>query len=112
MIPLGERIGSFTAWQTLVSAVALLPLSLAPTILGHAGSTYLVGASVLSSIFLYFGARLVLGKSNVTARWLLFASILYLPLVFVLLVLDKAELSTRVSARKGQCWEGQGEIMR
>jgi protoheme IX farnesyltransferase len=50
---------------------------------------YLIGASVLSSGFLYFGAQLALRKSNLAARQLLFASIIYLPLVFVLMVLDK-----------------------
>jgi protoheme IX farnesyltransferase len=90
VLPLGERRGAFAACQSLVPPLALLPVSLVPTILGHAGSIYLVGALLLSSIFLYFGARLALGRSNAIARRLLFASIVYLPLVFVLLVLDKA----------------------
>jgi protoheme IX farnesyltransferase len=89
VLPLGERRGSFAAWQSLVPPLALLPLSLAPTILGHAGSVYLVGALLLSSTFLYFGARLALGRSNAIARRLLFASIVYLPVIFGLLVLDK-----------------------
>jgi protoheme IX farnesyltransferase len=90
VLPLGERRGSFAAWQSLVPPLALLPVSLVPTILGHAGSIYLMGALLLSSTFLYFGARLALGRSNAIARRLLFASIVYLPLVFVLMVLDKA----------------------
>jgi protoheme IX farnesyltransferase len=89
VLPLGERRDSFTAWQSLVPPLALLPLSLTPTILGHAGSVYLVGALALSSSFLCFGARLALSRSNAIARRLLLASILYLPLVFVLMVLDK-----------------------
>lgn len=90
VLPSGERKGSFTAWQSLLPPLVLLPLSLVPTILGHAGSIYLAGALLLSSSFLYFGARLALSRSNAIARQLLFASIIYLPLVFVLMVLDKA----------------------
>jgi protoheme IX farnesyltransferase len=48
-----------------------------------------VGALILSSGFLYYGARLALHRSSAAARRLLFASIIYLPLLFVLLMLDK-----------------------
>jgi len=66
VLPLGERRGSFAAWQSLVPPLFLLLLSLVPAILGHAGSIYLVGALLLSSIFLYFGARLALSRSSTT----------------------------------------------
>ena len=89
VLPLGERRGPFMAWQSLVAPLALIPLNLTPTFLGHAGLIYLVGALLLSSSFFYYGARLALRRSNVIARRLLFASIVYLPLVFVLMVLDK-----------------------
>ena len=89
VLPYGERRGPFMAWQSLVAPLALIPLSLTPTFLGHAGSIYLIGALLLGSGFFYYGARLALRRSNVIARRLLFASIVYLPLVFVLMVLDK-----------------------
>jgi len=89
VLPLGERRGAFAAWQSLAPAAALVPLSLTPSILFHAGSFYSVGALLLSSSFLYFGARLALRRSNLMARQLLLASIVYLPLVFVLMMLDK-----------------------
>ena len=77
------------AWQSLLPPLALVPLSLTPTVLGHAGLIYLVGALLLSSGFFYYGARLALRRSNAVARRLLFASIIYLPLVLVLMVLDR-----------------------
>src|SRR5437016_3325316 len=89
VLPFGIRRGPFMAWQSLVAPLALIPLSLTPTFLGHAGSIYLIGALLLGSGFFYYGARLALRRSNVIARRLLFASIVYLPLVFVLMVLDK-----------------------
>src|SRR5438874_4018471 len=89
VLPNGERRGPFMAWQSLVAPLVLIPLSLTPTFLGHAGLIYLVGALLLSSSFFYYGARLALRRSNVIARRLLFASIIYLPLVFFLMMLDK-----------------------
>jgi len=90
VLPYGERRGPFMAWQSLVAPLVLIPLSLTPTFLGYAGLIYLVGALLLSSSFFYYGARLALRRSNVIARRLLFASIAYLPLVFFLMMLDKA----------------------
>ena len=89
VLPFEERRGSFMAWQSLVPPLALIPLSLVPTFLGCAGLIYLVGALLLSSSFFYYGARLAFRRSNAMARQLLFASIIYLPLVFILMVLDK-----------------------
>src|SRR5437870_622739 len=89
VLPYGERRGPFMAWQSLVAPLVLIPLSLTPTFLGHAGLIYLVGALLLSSSFFYYAAGLALRRSNAMARRLLFASILYLPLVLVLMVLDK-----------------------
>ncbi len=89
VLPFGERRGRFMAWQSLVPPLALVPLSLTPTFLGDASSIYLVGALLLSSSFLYYGARLALRRSNPMARRLLFASIIYLPLLLVLRVLDR-----------------------
>ena len=89
VLPFGIRRGPFMAWQSLVAPLALIPLSLTPTFLGHAGLIYAVGALLLGSGFFYYGARLALRRSNVIARRLLFASIIYLPLVFFLMMLDK-----------------------
>src|SRR6267154_2068723 len=87
VLPFGIRRGPFMVWQSLVAPLALIPLSLTPTFLGHAGLIYLIGALLLGSGFFYYGARLALRRSNVIARRLLFASIIYLPLVFALMLL-------------------------
>jgi heme o synthase len=89
VVPFGEQRGPFMAWQSLLPSLALVPVSLAPAFLGHAGSIYLIGALLLSSSFLHYGARLAVRKSNAAARRLLFASIIYLPLLFFLMMLDK-----------------------
>ncbi len=89
VLPFGERRGPFMAWQSLVPSFALVPLSLTPAFLGHAGLIYSLGALLLSCGFLYYGAQLALRRSNPLARRLLFASIVYLPLIFLLMMLDK-----------------------
>jgi len=89
VLPFGEQRGPFMAWQSLVPSFVLVPLSLTPAFLGHAGLIYSLGALLLSGGFLYYGTQLALRRSNPPARRLLFASIIYLPLVFLLMMLDK-----------------------
>ncbi len=68
---------------------ALVLLSLVTILLGNEGLIYTVGALLGSLYFLYYGGQLALQRTNAAARRLLLASILYLPVVFVLKVLDK-----------------------
>jgi protoheme IX farnesyltransferase len=89
VLPHGERRVRFMAWQSVMPLLVLALMIPTPVFLGQAGLLYLIGASVLSSGFLGFGAQLALRKSNRAARQLLFASIIYLPSVFILMVLDK-----------------------
>jgi len=89
VLPFGQRRSAFMAWQCLAPTLALVALSLTPTFLGRAGSIYLIGALILSSGFFCYAARLAVHRSNAGARQLLFASIIYLPLALVLMVLDK-----------------------
>jgi len=88
VLPRGKRRNRFVAWQSVLPALALIPLSLIPVFLGSAGPVYAVGALLLGSYFFYCAAQLTLRHSNAVARQLLFASIIYLPFVFVLMVLD------------------------
>lgn len=79
----------FVAWQTFGFSLALVPVVLLPIITRESGAMYLVGAALLSLAFLYCGERFAFHRSNVTAKRLLIASVLYLPLLFSLLALDK-----------------------
>jgi len=89
VLPMREQRGRFMSWQALVASLALIPVSLSPTLIGHAGHVFFVVAGVLSSGFFYYSARLAFQRSNAAARRLLMASIIYLPLAFFLMVLDK-----------------------
>jgi protoheme IX farnesyltransferase len=88
-LPQGERQGRFMAWQTIVFSLALIPVSLIPAVQQRAGLVYFVAVLVLSSGFFYCAARLAFCRTNATARRLLFASIVYLPLVFALMMFGK-----------------------
>jgi len=89
VLPRGEQRGRFMSWQALVASLALIPVSLSPTVIGGASLFYFLGACILSSGLFYYSVRLAFQRSNVAARRLLMASIVYLPLAFFLSVLDK-----------------------
>jgi protoheme IX farnesyltransferase len=83
-----ERL-SATGRQIIGYTAALLVVSLVPVWLGVAGRIYLVGALLLGAAFLFFGWEVAARHTRLQARRLLQASVVYLPLVYVLLVLDK-----------------------
>jgi len=89
MLPVVEPDGRVTAQQIVVYTVMLIPVSLLPTILGMSGKVYFYGAIVLGLLFLYSSVRAAFSLSRQQARRLLLASVLYLPLLFILMVLNK-----------------------
>jgi heme o synthase len=89
VLPPGEQSGRFMSWQTLLASLGLIPASLMPTLIARAGPVYFVLAGILSALFFYYSARLAFQRSTLAARRLLWASIVYLPLAFCLLMLEK-----------------------
>ena len=89
MLPVVEPDGRVTGQQIIAYSLMLLPVSLLPAVLGVAGKTYLVAALVLGVLFLASSVRAALSKSNQHARQLLLASVLYLPLLFGVMVLNR-----------------------
>ena len=89
MLPVVEPEGRVTGQQIVIYTVMLLPVSLLPTLLGISGKVYLYGAIVLGLLFLMSSLRAAFSQSRQQARQLLLASVLYLPLLFVLMVLNR-----------------------
>jgi protoheme IX farnesyltransferase len=89
VLPPGERRSCFMLWQSILPSLALIAMSFVPILLGHEGLIYTGGALLFSLGFLLYGVQLTRLKTNSAACSLLLASILYLPSVFVLMVLDK-----------------------
>jgi protoheme IX farnesyltransferase len=83
----GRRL--FAALHAAIPAVILIPLSLLPWIGKQAGNLYLVVAVFVGVGFAWLAIRFGLKATNVAARQLLLASIVYLPTVFIFLLLDK-----------------------
>lgn len=82
----GKEKTSLMTWQIILPSAGLLVLSFAPTWLAKGSLFYTTGALFLSICFLYYGVQLALRKTNVAARRLLLASIVYLPVVFLWMV--------------------------
>jgi protoheme IX farnesyltransferase len=89
VLPPGTEKARIMGWQSVLPAIALVAIAFAPMALRHANPVFVTGTLLLSLGFLYFAARLALIRSNQSARRLLLVSILYLPLVFLLVVLAK-----------------------
>lgn len=92
MLPVVEPDGESTARQILIYALLLIPVSVAPKLLGMAGNIYLVGALALGAMFLYSGVRVSFDRTALRARRVLLASVVYLPLLYGLLLLDRPRL--------------------
>ncbi len=95
MLPVVEQDGKSTARQILLYSIGLIPISLLPAFLGMSGNIYFVGALTMSLGLLYFGIRLATFKmaphtarSKQRARQLLQATVIYLPLLFALMMLN------------------------
>lgn len=90
MISNDDEDGRQTAGQVVNYAVALLLVGLLPTVLGMTGTPYFVGAFLLGGGFLALGVAFLLRRDARRARLLFFGSVLYLPLILVLMAVDKA----------------------
>jgi len=89
LLPVVDADGTSTERQIVTGCLALLAVSLLPTLIGLAGPLYFVGAFLLGAAFVAIGARQALAPSAGSARRVLFASLLYLPILLTLLAIDK-----------------------
>ena len=92
MLPVVEPDGHSTARQIILCASLLIPVSLAPGLLGMSGKLYLLGALALGAWFLYSGVRVAAERSILRARGVLMVSVIYLPLLYGLMLLDRPGL--------------------
>lgn len=89
MLPVIEPDGRSTGRQSVVYAAALLPLSLAPTLMRMTGEIYFAGALVLGLGFLWLAIAFARSRSMRDARRVFFGSISYLPLLWILMIANK-----------------------
>ncbi|MEO8274578.1 MAG: heme o synthase [Thermoanaerobaculia bacterium] len=88
LLTVNDPDGRATGRQAVLYALALLPVSLMPSAIGITGAAHLVGALLFGGLFLASAVFFARHQSVATARRLLLTSVLYLPAVFGVAVLD------------------------
>jgi len=89
VLPVIDRDGWSTGRQVVTNCLALVPVALMPTLVGLAGPIYFLVALVLGVGFLWSAIGLARTRSAAAARRLLFASLVYLPVLLAVMALDK-----------------------
>lgn len=89
MLTVLDQDGNRTSLHILLYCNGLIPISLMLSTSAGLGLVYAIGAVIVGGTYLYYGILLRKSKSNADARKLFFVSLLYLPALLVLMVLDK-----------------------
>lgn len=90
MLPVVEPDGVRMSKQVIGFSILLIPVSLLPSFINMSGWLYAIGAFGLGIMFLTYGIKFVRNKNNETARILMRASLIYLPLLLIIIALDSA----------------------
>jgi protoheme IX farnesyltransferase len=89
MLPVTDPDGRSTARQTVAYAAALIPATLLAGAFSAAGESYLWSALALGGIFVACTVAFALRRSVRSARLVFLVSVIYLPAVLGLMVLDR-----------------------
>ena len=89
MLPVVEPDGQSTARQILLYMLVLVPISLLPSYFAMAGNLYLFGAFALGLLFVSSGVGIILDRTRQRARRVLLSSVVYLPALYGLMLLDR-----------------------
>lgn len=89
MLPVVEPTGRITMRQIVLFTIMLVPVSFAPFFFAHSGWIFLAAAIILGVWILYASVKCAIEKTDKAARKLLLVTVIYLPLLFLLMVIDK-----------------------
>jgi protoheme IX farnesyltransferase len=89
VLPVVDPLGRTTERQIIVGCLALCAASLLPTLIGLEGTLYFFGALALGAGFLICGVAHARAPCRTSARRVVLGSVIYLPLILVLLAIDK-----------------------
>ena len=92
MLPVIEPDGDSTIRQILGTSVLLIPISLLPIWLGMSGYWYLLGALLLGMAYVYSAIQAGRERTRSRVRGVLLASVVYLPILYVLMMADRTHL--------------------
>jgi protoheme IX farnesyltransferase len=88
MLPVVEPSNKSTAHRIVWFSLFLLPISLLPKYFQMVGNYYVLGAVAVGLYYVYAGVRATMDRTVPRARQVLLASVVYLPVLYGLLVLD------------------------
>lgn len=88
MLPVVEPDLKSTSLQIIGYAALLMPVSFLPFFLGMSGWVYLFTAILLGTGFLYISINTAYTKTKTDARKLLKTSVIYLPILYIVMVLN------------------------
>lgn len=88
MLPVVKPDGKLTFQQSLAACILLIPVSVWPTFVKMSGWLYFVGATAIGLWFLMACIRWRMSGSVIDARNVLRVSVIYLPLLLLLLIVD------------------------
>jgi protoheme IX farnesyltransferase len=89
MLPVIEPEGRRAGRQAVIYAAALVPVTLVPAIVGVSGLIYAAVALVMGIALLWLAIRFATTRSDRSARALFFGSIVYLPLLWIAMILNR-----------------------
>lgn len=89
VLPVIDPSGSYTFRQVLIGSLLLLPLGLTPTLFGVSGLVYFVTAFACGLLMLSYSLWLAAEPTRSRARGLFFASLVYLPVVLIVMLVDR-----------------------
>src|SRR5277367_42773 len=89
MLPVVDREGTRTFRQIILFAGALVAVSLLPALVGLAGVLYFFGALVTSTALVQVCLWAASNRTNARAKWLMHATVLHIPVLLGLMVVDK-----------------------
>jgi protoheme IX farnesyltransferase len=92
MLPVVEPDGESTARRIVLASLMLIPVSLLPGLMSMTGRVYLGGALLLGAGFLHYGLRVARERTIGRARGVLLASVIYLPILYCLMLVDRVHL--------------------
>jgi len=89
MLTVDDPEGKVTGRHIALGSLALVPVSLTPTLLGLTGAVYFTGALALGLAFAAVAVWMSRTPDSTKAKWLFLASIVYLPALLAVMMIDR-----------------------
>jgi len=111
MLPVVDQRGTLTCYVMVLYSLLLVPLTLALTPVGVTGTVYAGGALLLGGGLLWLVWRLCRERSAANARRVFLASVIYLPLLLGLMLIDRPGTQPRAAIHQDQASAAATEIV-